>query len=165
MGRIIMLLGAVLLLALAVLALAQFGLFSGKPPGDLGVKDGKLKPPSTTDNSVSSQVDLHPGHPLRESARIAPLPAGPAGTPLAPLKSLLAAMPEARIVEDRPDYLRVEFTTRLMHYVDDAEFWFDPAANLIQVRSASRLGQKDFGANRARIEALRRQLAPAPAGA
>jgi uncharacterized protein (DUF1499 family) len=165
MSRVLFILGVLLVLALAVLALAQFGLFSGKPPGDLGVKDGRLKPPSTTDNSVSSQADLHPTHPMRDAARIAPLPAGPAGTPLAPLKALLAAMPGARIVEDRPDYLRVEFTTRLMHYVDDAEFWFDPAAGVIQVRSASRVGQKDLGVNRARIEALRRQLSPAPAGA
>jgi uncharacterized protein (DUF1499 family) len=163
MARIVFLLGAVLLLALAVLALAQFGLFSGKPPQDLGVRDGKLKPPSRTPNSVSSQADLHADHPMRDYARIAPLPAGPAGAPLGPLQALLAAKPGARIVEQRPDYLRVEFSTRLMRYVDDAEFWFDPAAGAggaIQVRSASRLGRKDFGVNRARIEALRARLAP-----
>jgi len=38
------------------------------------------------------------------------------------------------------------------------EFWFDPAAGAVQVRSASRLGSKDFGVNRARIETLREAL-------
>ena len=35
----------------------------------------------------------------------------------------------------------------------------DRTAGVIHVRSASRLGRKDFGVNRERIEALRRQLA------
>jgi uncharacterized protein (DUF1499 family) len=39
-----------------------------------------------------------------------------------------------------------------MKYVDDAEFWFDPAAGVIQVRSASSLGSSDLGVNRERIE-------------
>jgi len=63
----------------------------------------------------------------------------------------------ARIVEERPDYLRVEFTTRWLRFVDDAEFWYDPASERIQVRSASRLGRKDFAVNRERIEAIRRR--------
>jgi uncharacterized protein (DUF1499 family) len=46
-----------------------------------------------------------------------------------------------------------------MRYTDDVEFWFDPAAQVVQVRSASRLGYSDRGANRARIEALRARLA------
>lgn len=49
-----------------------------------------------------------------------------------------------------------------MKYVDDVEFWFDPSAGVIQVRSASRLGESDLGANRSRIEAIRVRLALAP---
>jgi uncharacterized protein (DUF1499 family) len=67
-------------------------------------------------------------------------------------------MPGARIVEQRDDYLRVEFQTRVLKFTDDAEFWFDPAAGAIQVRSASRLGRGDLGVNRARIESIRRRL-------
>jgi uncharacterized protein (DUF1499 family) len=62
------------------------------------------------------------------------------------------------VVEARADYLRATFTTRLMKFTDDVEFWLDPAAGVVQVRSASRLGRKDFGTNRARVEALRTQL-------
>ena len=36
------------------------------------------------------------------------------------------------------------------------EFYFD--GNAIQLRSASRLGRRDFGVNRARVEKLRRML-------
>jgi uncharacterized protein (DUF1499 family) len=39
------------------------------------------------------------------------------------------------------------------------EFWLDPAAGVVQVRSASRLGYGDWGANRKRVEALRQRLA------
>ena len=45
-----------------------------------------------------------------------------------------------------------------MRFVDDVEFWYDPAGQAIAVRSASRIGRKDFGVNRARIEAIRAQL-------
>jgi uncharacterized protein (DUF1499 family) len=67
-------------------------------------------------------------------------------------------MDGARIVEQRPDYLYAQFTTRLMRFVDDAEFWFDPAAGVVQVRSSSRVGRRDFDVNRARIEGLRARL-------
>jgi uncharacterized protein (DUF1499 family) len=45
--------------------------------------------------------------------------------------------------------------TRWLKFVDDLEFWFNPASGVIELRSASRLGRKDFGANRQRIEAIR----------
>jgi len=43
---------------------------------------------------------------------------------------------------------------------DDVQLLFLPEAQLIQVRSSSRLGVSDLGANAARIETLREQLAP-----
>ena len=48
-----------------------------------------------------------------------------------------------------------------MGYVDDVELFLDAAAKLIQVRSASRLGIRDFGVNRARVESLRTALGAA----
>lgn len=154
-------------LALAVLAAGQIGLFTGSPPDDLGVRDGKLKAPSTTPNSVSSQAALWPGHPMQQQAQIAPLPLrGSPGEALTRLRLVVQAMPGSQIVLQRADYLQVRFTTRWLHFVDDAEFWVDPAQQVIQVRSASRLGQSDLGVNRARIEHIRRALeAPAAAAA
>lgn len=149
---------AALLLATALLV-GQLGLLQGSEPANLGVRDGRLKPPSNTPNSVSSQAGLHPDHPMRAYADIAPLALqGDGPATLARIKAIVQAMPGARVVKSEPDYLYVQFTTRLMKYVDDAEFWFDPAAQAVQVRSASRVGRKDFGVNRARIEAIRAQL-------
>jgi uncharacterized protein (DUF1499 family) len=142
-----------------LLGAAQMGLFAGRVPDDLGVRDGRLKPPATTPNSVSSQADLWPG-PAAAQARIDPLPVlGDGPATLARLRAEIDTMPGARVVEARPDYLYVQFTTRWMRFVDDAEFWFDPSSGVIHVRSASRIGRRDFGVNRARIEWLRAGLA------
>ena len=138
----------------------QCGWFQGTLPGDLGVRDGKLKPPSATANSVSSQARLWPDHPQREAAWIAPLALrGDGAASIAALQALLEADPGARIVVSRVDYLQVQYRTRLLNFVDDLELWFDPAASVIQVRSASRLGHRDFGVNRQRVERLRARLA------
>ncbi|GAB2902908.1 hypothetical protein GCM10027046_35250 [Uliginosibacterium flavum] len=50
-------------------------------------------------------------------------------------------------------------TTPWLKFVDDLELWFDPAKQVVQVRSASRVGRKDFGINRQRVESLRAGLA------
>jgi uncharacterized protein (DUF1499 family) len=148
------------LVLLAALIAIRAGHIGGQPPSELGVRDGRLHPPSATPNSVHSQADLFAGHPQAAYARIAPLAlvgAGPAT--ITRLRALIEATPGARIVEHRPDYLRAEFRSRWIGFIDDAEFWFDPAAGVVQLRSASRLGRRDFGVNRERIESLRGQLA------
>lgn len=148
--------------AVGLLLAGQFGLLRGTPPDDLGVRDGKLKRPSKTPNSVTSQADLWPEHPMQAYARVAPLPLrGDGPATLAKLAALCKDMPGARIVTSRPDYLYVQFETRLLKFVDDTEFWFDPAAGVVQVRSASRVGRKDFDVNRSRVEAIRSKLAAA----
>ena len=155
----------ILLVVLAVLSVAavlagQMGFLQGTAPDNLGVREGKLKPPSKTPNSVSSQADLWPGHEQADYARIAALPlVGDGAATLARIQAIVSAMPGAKLVKVQPDYLYATFTTRLMKYTDDVEFWFDPAARVVQVRSASRLGRKDLGVNRARIEAIRARLA------
>jgi uncharacterized protein (DUF1499 family) len=153
---------ALLVLAALVVVAGQFGLLSGRMPDDLGVRDGRLKRPSATPNSVSSQAHLWTG-PLPEGTAIDPLPA-PRGRAdaLARLTTAVQAMPGARIVRAEGDYLYVQFTTRWLRFVDDAEFWFDPAQGVVQVRSASRVGRRDFGVNLQRIEALRAALAVRP---
>lgn len=156
------LLGLLVLGGAAALAGGPLGWWQGQPPTDLGVIDGRLKAPSKTANSVSSQALLYPGHPMQQAAMILPLALkGDAATTLARLRQVIAAMPGAELVNQRPDYLSARFRSRLMGFVDDAEFWADPTEGVIQVRSASRLGRKDFDVNRQRIEALRVALAAA----
>ncbi len=152
-------------LALLLLAAGWLGLLAGRPPADLGVRAGRLKPPSTTPNSVTSQAALYPDHPRRQAAAIAPLAwRGDGASAIAKLAKVIGSMPGAEIVEQRPDYLRARFTSRWLRFVDDAEFWFDPANGVVQVRSASRLGRRDFDVNRQRIERIRALLALAAAG-
>ena len=78
---------------------------------------------------------------------------------IAQVKRIVESMGDATVIEARDDYLYVQFTTRWLKFVDDAEFWFDPSAQVVQVRSASRLGKSDLDVNRQRIEAIRARLA------
>ena len=153
-----LLIGAVTLVLLAVVA-GQIGMLGGMAPDDLGLRDGKLKPPSNSPNSVSSQADLWPDHAQAGYARVAPLAlAGDGAATLARIQAIVQGMPGARVVKTEPGYLRATFDTRLLKYTDDVEFWFDAGNGVVQVRSASRLGRNDFGVNRARVEAIRAQL-------
>lgn len=157
------LLAVVLALVLGLFFAGQAGMLTGTPPVDLGVNGGRLKPPSMTSNSVSSQAALYAGHPQQAGAQIAPLPLqGPPAETIGRLAVVVRGMPGAVVVAQRDDYLYVQFTTRWLHFVDDAEFWADPASGAVQVRSASRLGRKDRGVNRARIGQIRAALAAAP---
>ena len=147
------------LVALAAVAAGQFGLLQGHAPANLGVHDGRLLPPSRTPNSVTSQAALHPDHPMRARAEIAPLPLSGSGPEtIARIQAIVEAMSGSRVVKREPDYLYVQFTSRLLRFVDDTEFWFDPAAQVVQVRSSSRIGHGDRGVNRARVDHIRAQL-------
>lgn len=61
----------------------------------------------------------------------------------------------ASIISKNSQHWKCEFRTRLLGFVDDVEFFFDLDGKKIQVRSASRLGYSDMGANRKRVERLR----------
>lgn len=149
---------AVVIAALLFLA-GQLGMLKGTQPSDLGVKGGRLKPPAHTPNSVSSQADLYPNHPQARYAAIAPLDyQGDAKAAMAKLVGVLQAQPGTVIVSQTDDYLYAQSTTQLLRFTDDVEFWLDATQQKIQVRSASRIGRKDFGVNRQRIEAIRAQL-------
>ncbi|KOM31302.1 hypothetical protein LR48_Vigan01g085700 [Vigna angularis] len=64
-----------------------------------------------------------------------------------------------RIVERKEDYIRVEYQSSILGFVDDVEFWFRPGKGYtVEYRSASRVGNFDFDLNRKRIKALRQEL-------
>ncbi len=153
----LVLLTALIVAPVAVLMAGQGGLFTGQQPLDLGVTNGRLKPPSGTRNSVSSQANLYPEHPQRDQAAIAALPwrEGNATASMQALVRALEAQPGVTITEQTTDYVHAQARTRWLGFVDDLEFWANPATRVIEVRSASRLGQEDMGANRQRIEAIR----------
>jgi uncharacterized protein (DUF1499 family) len=89
-------------------------------------------------------------------AKIAPFAySGDGRQAIGRLHVLLAAMPAAKVIDFQADYIYAEFTSEWLGFVDDVEFYLDEKAGLIHVRSASRLGRKDFGVNRERVEAIR----------
>jgi uncharacterized protein (DUF1499 family) len=121
-------------------------LFDFRRPTNLGVNAGRLAPCRRTPNCVSSQAD-----PADAEHYIAPIRFR--GDAMAAVRRALAALPRATVISELKNYLYAEFRSRLLGYVDDVEFFYDGTA--IQVRSASRLGRRDFGVNRNRIEKLR----------
>lgn len=124
--------------------------FSGKRPTNLGIKDGKFAICPGTPNCVNSQA---PAADLEHF--IAPIVYRTTSEQaMANLKNVIHNMERTAIITERSDYLYVEFTSALMGFVDDVEFYLDEA-NTIHVRSASRLGESDLGVNRKRIEAIR----------
>ena len=132
-----------------IVAGGQLGLFAGSRPNGLGIHEGRLKSAPPTPNCVNSQS-------AEGYSAIAPLGyTGDGKAALTRLKVLMSTMATARVVEFRPDYLYAEFSSKWLGFVDDVEFYLDEAAGLIHVRSASRLGRKDFGVNRKRVEAIR----------
>jgi uncharacterized protein (DUF1499 family) len=128
------------------------GLFAGKRPNDLGVRDGKLAPCPNTPNCVSSQSAdaVHKIEPL--TYKSTPQEA------LAQLKQVIQSLPRTKIITETNNYIYAEFTSAIMGFVDDVEFYLDPEAKVFHVRSASRLGKSDLGVNRKRIEAIRAKL-------
>ena len=116
---------------------------AGEPPQNIGVRDGRLSLCPDSPNGVCSFE-------TRDSHSIAPLQAN-----LSQVEQVLLGLDEANIVRADTNYLYAEFTSRIMGFVDDVEFLFDPAASVVHVRSASRIGRSDLGVNRKRIEAIR----------
>jgi len=133
----------------------QLGMLQGTPP-PLGVHDGRLKPPSLTPNSVSSQAMLYPEHPQRDYAAIAPLTYQGDGVLAMQRLAELLLQTERTVLAERTDtYLYAQCSTAVLRFTDDMEFWLDAPNGVIQVRSASRLGRRDLGVNRQRVEAIR----------
>jgi uncharacterized protein (DUF1499 family) len=120
--------------------------FSWKRPDNLGVRDGRLAACKSSPNCVSSQAN-----PADREHYIAPIHGR-----MSAVRIAVQGMPRTTIIAEKENYLYAEFRSKLLGYVDDVEFFFDGAA--IHVRSCSRLGRRDFGVNRKRVEELRRLI-------
>ncbi|MFL6258746.1 MAG: DUF1499 domain-containing protein [Thermoanaerobaculia bacterium] len=119
----------------------------------------RLAPCPRTPNCVSTEA------PAGSSRRMDPIPyTGSLDEARARLLRVLRDYPRTRIVSDpglEPHYLKAECRSAFFRFVDEVEFVFDEGAKLIRFRSASRLGFRDFGVNRKRIEEIRAAFADA----
>lgn len=80
---------------------------------------------------------------------------GPASDVINKFSTLIASQSHTKIVQQDANYLHATYKTALLGFTDDLELLLDESTGILQVRSASRLGKSDLGANRKRIEALR----------
>jgi len=152
----------VMRVVVAVLALeVMVGLTgcAGKTGATLDPADDRmLVPCPATPNCVSSDAtdSLH---------RIEPLAIG--ADPEALWQALVVYLENApgfAIKVEDGAYIRAEARTKVLGFVDDVQFQRRPDQGHIAMRSASRVGLSDLGANRRRLEAIRQALEQAAEG-
>ena len=117
-----------------------------------GVVGGRLAPCPETPNCVSSQTE--DATQLVEPFKLTGDPAAVLGK----LKAALARLGGTTVVKEETNYLHAVASTPFFRLRDDLELLIDPTNGVIHVRSASRLGRRDFGVNRARAEDLRARI-------
>lgn len=139
-----------LLTTLAVLGIVGVGAFaymgySSKDGTASGLVDGKLAPCPESPNCASSEDGT-------EAAKLVE------AFPLAVWGNVPAAVAElgGDVTSEADNYISAEFTSATFGFVDDVEFRLGEDA--VHIRSASRVGYSDAGANAERVAALRAAL-------
>lgn len=117
---------------------------------NLGIENGRLKPCPNRQNCRSSDDP-------QERFQIEAIEDAD-GRKWALIAEVMASLPRVKLVEETEGYLHFTQTSDFFHFVDDIEFHNRPDFRYIAIRSASRLGYRDFGVNRNRIEEIRAHL-------
>jgi len=65
---------------------------------------------------------------------------------------------QGKILEDKGNFLKVAFYSKIFGFEDIADFNIEPEKNVINIRSAAQTGYYDFGVNRKRMEKIREKL-------
>lgn len=117
-----------------------------KTPNNLGLSNGRLADCPNKPNCISSQAkDL--------AHRIPPLTYnGNRSTAREKLLEIVGQDSHATIVTMEDQYIHV--TYRAMIFIDDVEFYLPLDEKVIHLRSASRVGHSDLGANLRRAKAI-----------
>ncbi len=117
---------------------------------DIGLKNGKLKPCPESPNCVCSEFVDDENHYIdsiilsdsREEA-------------INKAVEVILAM-DGEVINGSDDYIHAVFTTPILRFKDDVELRFDDG-NLF-LKSSSRVGYSDLGANRKRILGFQRKF-------
>ncbi|MEP3892173.1 MAG: DUF1499 domain-containing protein [Hellea sp.] len=110
-----------------------------------GLINGHLSEPGTAPNCVSSEVDVQP------ERKVAPLNGS-----LDDIKAAIVATGGV-ITSETDSYLSATYMSKIFKFVDDVEIRHDKE-DIWHIRSGSRVGYSDRGANRKRVEAIRAAL-------
>lgn len=120
-------------------------------PNYLGTEGGRFRARPNHPNSVNSQSS-------GGADSIEPLPyADETAEARRRLIEVLDADPDATIVTVADDYIHAEY--RAFVFVDDVEFHFPADRSVVDVRSSSRVGRSDLGANRRRVGKIAQRFA------
>ncbi len=124
-------------------------IFTASAFAAIGLDNGHLTACPSSPNCVVSQDgdEKHAVEPIAYQ--------GDRTTAKETLLKVLSIVPRTKVIEDTDNYIHAESSSRIFKFVDDAEFYFPEGENVIQVRSASRVGESDLGVNRRRIEQIR----------
>ena len=132
-----------------IFTLSSSFLFAPAALAAIGLDNGNLSPCPSSPNCVVSQNgdEEHAVEPIAYK--------GDRATAKETLLKVLSVVPRTEVIDNTDQYIHTESTSRIFKFVDDAEFYFPEGENVIQVRSASRVGESDLGVNRRRIEQIR----------
>jgi len=133
-----------LLVATAFVFLA----YQSKTVPDIGLLEGRLAACLSTKNCVNSMVS--------DSQGIEPIRFEGEGSDAWIKMKRAVQVSGGNIEQEKENYLWATFHSPLFSFVDDVEILMDAQSQLFNVRSASRVGQSDFSANRKRVEVLRK---------
>lgn len=141
--------GLILLLVLiCLLGFKILGIRSrNHPPAKTGTAFLPYDP--GTPNYISSMASNPERH-------VEPLPIkGDPDTAWQTLQEIVSSQPRTKVIHSSSSELHAEVTSRFFGFVDDLIFILDGEENQIHLRSSSRVGYSDMGANAERIHQLR----------
>ena len=115
-------------------------------PPHVGMEGGRFRENPRYPNYVNSQLADGPAavEPLRYD--------GPREHARSILLAIVEEDPRAELKRVLEDYLHVEY--RAMVFIDDVEFYLPADEPVVHVRSVSRLGRSDLGANKRRYRKI-----------
>ena len=116
---------------------------------NLGVHNGHLSACPDSPNCIVSQNgdEVHAIAPIAYDSDLA--------TARETLLKVLSVVPRTEIINQTDNYILAESKSRIFGFIDDVEFYFPENESVIQMRSASRVGESDLGVNRRRLEQIR----------
>lgn len=138
------------------IAFGAMGFYS-KTGQAAGLVNGHLSPCPSSPNCVSSESAPNDSHAIAALQ----VKGSHAEETLAKVGKAITAL-GGQVHTTQADYLAATFTSKVFGFVDDVEVQVDSNSGVVHIRSASRVGYSDFGANRARVEKIRALLSAQP---
>lgn len=139
--------------ALGMALSVYYAVYLNSFPRKAGLLEGHLHRCFYSPNCVSSVEEPDDSH------YVEPISVPPGVDAMSLIVEVISTFPRQKIIVKQENYIHAEFWSKVFRFVDDVEFHYQPELRLIQVRSAARLGYRDFGVNRDRIEAIRKRFA------